>query len=114
MMNMKLNDSSNENFINELITEFNNYSQKNELDITLVKNVYGSITTPESYSETLDYLFSSRSIKYDLFLIDMVDSKRFGRYFADLKKYLPQSILEKYSSGIVKETNIINNVMVTL
>jgi len=104
----------NNEFIDELINEVNDYSQKNDLDINLVKNVYSSITTAESYSETLGYLFSTESTKYDLIFVDIVESKNIVKYFSDLSQYLPQSLLEKYSNGIVKETNYFNDKMVTL
>ena len=94
--------------------EFNIYSIKNNLDITLVENVYSSITTEEAYSETLDYLLSTKSIKYDLIINDIVYSKKFANYLTNLNEYIPQSLLDKYSYGILKDTNIVNNNMVTL
>ncbi|ORY85901.1 hypothetical protein LY90DRAFT_499013 [Neocallimastix californiae] len=107
-------DGSNNELINKIVEEFNIYSIKNNLDITLVENVYSSITTEEAYSETLDYLLSTKSIKYDLIINDIVYSKKFANYLTNLNEYIPQSLLDKYSYGILKDTNIVNNNMVTL
>ncbi|KAG4093785.1 hypothetical protein H8356DRAFT_1081047 [Neocallimastix lanati (nom. inval.)] len=104
----------NEDYIDYIVKEFNSYSVINDLNIKLVKNLYSSVTTAESYSETIEYLLNLKSSKYDMILFDMIDSKRLRKHFSNLKDYLLESTVEKFKDGLTNETYFINDNFVSM
>lgn len=84
------------------------------MNIKLVKNLYSSVTTAESYSETIEYLLNLKSSKYDMILFDMIDSKRLRKHFSNLKDYLLESTVEKFKDGLTNETYFINDNFVSM
>jgi len=72
------------------------------------------VTTPESYSETIEYLLNTKSTKFDIFIFDMIDSKKFGKYLTNLNEYLSETTTEKYKSGITNETYIVDNSFISI
>ncbi|ORX80432.1 periplasmic binding protein-like II [Anaeromyces robustus] len=51
---------------------------------------------------------------YDLFMLDIVYTRRFSKYVVDLNEYLPQSLIEKYSKGIASDISFYNGKLVGL
>jgi len=96
------------------VEDFNNYSQEKNLEIQLIDNIYSTVTTPESYSETIEFLLKSKSSKYDLIIHDMIDSKKLANYLTNLNEYISSPLFEMYSNGIVNDTYIINKNMIAL
>ncbi|KAL6613112.1 periplasmic binding protein-like II [Neocallimastix californiae] len=107
-------DGSNEKIIKSIVEDFNNYSQEKNLEIQLIDNIYSTVTTPESYSETIEFLLKSKSSKYDLIIHDMIDSKKLANYLTNLNEYISSPLFEMYSNGIVNDTYIINKNMIAL
>ena len=97
--------------------EFNKYSKENNLNITL--NLI--LLTPENstiffndYESTLESLFKKGSDKYDIIVFDVVYSQKFGPYFLDLKKYLPQNHIDLYNSNLLSFIGTYKNKIVGL
>jgi len=102
-------DKDNEEYINYGIEEISKFLENSNLNATLEKNTYTSATTIESYSETMEFLLNSKSSKFDMIIIDTVDSKRFSKYFENLSQSLPATLMNQYKNGIASELYSVKN-----
>eukprot|EP00833_Pecoramyces_ruminatium_P003387 jgi/Orpsp1_1/1177419/evm.model.c7180000061388.1 len=105
-------NNSNEKYIKNLIDEFNKYSVENGLEIDLESIFYKEITTPEQYSETIDYNLSMKSIKYDMIVIDMIDTHKFTKHFEILDPEIFH--INKYDNDLLKNICTFNGKSYTL
>jgi len=101
-------DENNADYIDFALDQINSYLEKNNFNITLEKNTYNSATTIESYTETMEYLLNTKSTKFDMIIIDTVDSKRFTNHLLNLNEALPSDVMDKYNNGIAKDLYYIN------
>eukprot|EP00833_Pecoramyces_ruminatium_P003044 jgi/Orpsp1_1/1177076/evm.model.c7180000060115.1 len=87
-----------------MIDDFNEYSNRNNLNITVTLNTYRITGDFDSFGLTLESLFLKRSNKYDIYYYDSVYTQKYGAYLLDLKKYLPKEHIEMYDSKLLSES----------
>jgi len=79
---------------------FNDYSQKNKLNVTLrIEFFSNKNTTNNRYAQSsaIDQLLLRRSTKYDLYIFDPTYLKKLSSHFIDLKDWLPSEYIDSYS-----------------
>ncbi|ORX59104.1 hypothetical protein BCR36DRAFT_276257, partial [Piromyces finnis] len=98
---------NNENLIiSPLIEDFSTYSKNSGLNITLSITF---ITLSQSndqnndYISMIDFLFSRKSNKYDLYFFDAVYSNRYSPFLENLDVWLPSQHLEIFNSGVASK-----------
>jgi len=57
----------------------------------------------------MEFLLNSKSQKFDMIIIDTVDSKRFSKFFVNLSQSLPTTLMNHYKNGIASELYSIKN-----
>jgi len=86
-----------------LTDEFNEYSEQNNLNITL-KHIlftsYNSTSLLKNYGESVDSLLNRQSNKYEIFMFDSIYSYRYKDNLIDFKYNIPK-VLDDYDSDIV-------------
>ncbi|ORX79299.1 periplasmic binding protein-like II [Anaeromyces robustus] len=84
-----------------IITEFNEYAEKNNLNITVKLNLFSNINSVlslEDYGSMLESLLEKKSEKYDILFYNNMFIPRIGKYLSDLNDFLPKEHLEMYDS----------------
>eukprot|EP00833_Pecoramyces_ruminatium_P011589 jgi/Orpsp1_1/1185621/evm.model.c7180000094654.1 len=91
-----------------MVKEFNKYSRKNNLDITLeltLFNIYNStITDTEDYVSTLQSLFNKKNEKYDIFNYNIVHIMNLDSYFLNIKEFLSDDEINIYNPKILSSS----------
>jgi len=93
-------------FYRPLINDFNEYAVKNNLDISVELEVLSTGTSTnviENYGTTVESLLMRKSTKYDIYYYYSAYSQRYGKHFADLRKYLPEEYIKPFNEKILKE-----------
>ncbi|ORX80974.1 periplasmic binding protein-like II [Anaeromyces robustus] len=93
-------------------TEFNKYSENNNLDITLKLTILSNLNTTYSFSSygiTTDTLLKKKSYKYDLIFFDSLYIKNYEPYLLDFKEYIPKKTIEKFDQNVLNQMCIHNN-----
>eukprot|EP00833_Pecoramyces_ruminatium_P008379 jgi/Orpsp1_1/1182411/evm.model.c7180000081171.1 len=95
-------------FYRKLVDNFNNnYTIENNLDIDVKMEVLSpgvSTSLVENYSATIYSLLSKHSQKYDVYYFYSAYAKKYGEYFADIRKYLPKEHLDLFDQEILENT----------
>ncbi len=107
------NNISNEIF-SQLVSEFNEYSEKNNLDITLSLIFNGNENSIVNYNDLLKDILLKRSPKFDLFFYDPKYSAKFAEHLKDLYEYLPRDVVNNFDSDILSNTCVYNNQLIGL
>jgi len=98
-----------------MINEFNEYSKKNGLNITVELTLFSKLN---STLEVLDYeahlntLFSRKSNKYDLIFFDHIYTTVFGPHLLNLKEIISQDHIDMYMEGIASQTCVYKDELV--
>ncbi|ORX86176.1 periplasmic binding protein-like II [Anaeromyces robustus] len=105
-------DVSDDGVVSTLVNDFNDYSIKNNLNITLDLTLFTSKnstvhTTGDTI--TIQSLLENKSRKYDLYIYTFPYAPQFSEHLLDLNNYISKDIINLYDSEIFRETNIINN-----
>jgi len=98
-----------------LIDDFNEYSKKNNLDITLELTIFSSSNSTvlkSGDSVTIQSLLANKSTKYDIYLYFYTDTPKISEHLLDLNEYISPEITDMYYSDIFNRTCIINNRLV--
>ncbi|KAG4100518.1 periplasmic binding protein-like II [Neocallimastix lanati (nom. inval.)] len=90
-----------------MANEFNKYSIKNQLNITIEVNYFSRLNSTgyvDDYATMLEILVKQKKPKYDLYFYDNVFSIKYGPYLEDLRKWIPSEHFEIYESGIAPKS----------
>ncbi|ORX79048.1 periplasmic binding protein-like II [Anaeromyces robustus] len=91
----------------EMLDDFNNYSKKNNLNITIDSNIYSnpdSIPSINDYESLIESALLRQSTNYDIIYYDNGFSSKYGEYLLDLKKYLPEEHIELFNPNLLSYT----------
>ena len=91
-------------FYSSLVNGFNEYSKKNNLDITLDITILTPENTTsgvEDYSTYIDDLLKRKSQKYDIYFYYGSNSYRYSSNFENLYNYLSKEELDNYFEEIL-------------
>jgi len=100
-----------------LINYFNDYSIKNNLNITLNLNLLtpkNSTVNRDEFFSLIDSFLQKKSNKYDIYFYDNIYTPKFEPYFLDLNKLLPKEHINLYKSIENYESYSYNNKLVGL
>jgi len=100
-----------------LVDKFNEYSEANNLDVTIKltlvsKNNFTS--SDEDYPSTVEALLKKKLFTYDLYFYDNAYSAKYGEYLINLYDYLSPEHIEMYHSDILSNSCIYNDKLVGL
>ncbi|ORX49624.1 periplasmic binding protein-like II [Piromyces finnis] len=104
--------TDDDQIITPLIKKFNEYSKNNNLNIKVKLNIItpsNSTVYISDYGTTIETLLSKKSDKYDIYFYDNVYTKRYGKYFVNFKKKIPQEHLNMYKSEFSSDLYISND-----
>jgi len=106
-----------DDFYNTFVNKFNKYSLENNLNITLILNLF----TPSNisantvdYGDMLETVLKRKNRKFDIYFFEYMYNNRYGPYLLDLKEYLPKKHIDLYSKGFVPKISTFNNKLVSL
>jgi len=101
--------------------KFNEYSKQNNLGIHLETLFYTNRNSSTDISNVSNYydriILKKKNVQYDMFLIDILYSKKYADNFEDLNPLLPDTIKELYINDINhigKTINLVDNRLVSL
>jgi len=100
-----------------LINNFNDYSIKNNLNITINLNLFtpkNSTVHSDEFFSVIDSFLKRRSNKYDIYFYDNIYTPKFEPNFLDLNKLLPKEHINLYKSVENYESYSYNNKLVGL
>jgi len=108
-------DLNNNGEFSMLVDDFNAYSRKNHLDITLEIMVFTSANSTvytDGGKITIDSLLHSKSPRYDIYFFYYINVHGFGEHLLDLSKYISPEIIKLYNTSMFQRTCVINNRLV--
>ncbi|ORX81333.1 periplasmic binding protein-like II, partial [Anaeromyces robustus] len=100
-----------------LVNEFNDYSKKNNIDITLKLTLF---TPSNSTIETIDFFslvdsyLLKKSTRYDIYFYENIYTTKFEPHFINLKEWMPKSHIDMYTHIEKSESFFYNNKLVAL
>ncbi|ORX81335.1 periplasmic binding protein-like II, partial [Anaeromyces robustus] len=100
-----------------LVNRFNNYSKKNNLNITVNLNL---LSPANSTAESLDFFTSidsylrKKSTKYDIYFYENIYTTKFEPHFINLKEWLPKEHIDMFTHVEKSESYFYNNKLVGL
>ncbi|ORX83231.1 periplasmic binding protein-like II [Anaeromyces robustus] len=99
-----------------MVNDFNEYSEKNNLNITVKINVHSTadLKNFESFAFSVESLLIKKSNKYDIYYYDNSYTQKYGPYLLDLKEYLPEEHIKMYNQEIVEKSCIYKDKLVGL
>jgi len=103
-------------FYKSLKNAFNEYSQKNNLDIELNLNILtpeNSTTGVLNYVSYIESLLVKKSPKYDIYFYYGSYSNVYSKHFVNLKQFFSDDYINKFSNNIITNS-IFNNSLVGL
>ncbi|ORX65318.1 periplasmic binding protein-like II [Anaeromyces robustus] len=99
------------------IQGFNEYSNKNNLNITLKLNLLTKKNSTISYNDfgsLIEVLLKKKTQKYDLYLYDNLYTPVYGQYLLDVKNLLPQEHINMFNPKLLNQTCYYNDELVGL
>ncbi|ORX79252.1 periplasmic binding protein-like II [Anaeromyces robustus] len=102
---------------NALTEAFNQYSQKNNLDIYLnliILSPDNSTSYINNYGSTIDSLLSKQSNKYDVYFYYDAYTKNYGPHFLNLEEHFPKEHFDMFDPGFIRSSCSYNNKIVGL
>jgi len=101
-----------------LVKEYNKYSEKNNLDISLEVELFTSAnsTVYLDFGSFLESIFKNKSVrnKYDLIFYFDTYTHTFGSHFINLEKYLPPEKIDVFERSIIDTSCLYDNKIVGL
>jgi len=105
-------------FYTVITKDFNDYAEKNNLDIKIDFNVLAPSNSTKSvndFKSVLDTMHHKHSTKYDIIFYKLSsDLKNFDRYFLDYNKWLPEEHIKMYDPEVLSTRCTVNNTLVGL
>jgi len=99
------------------VNDFNEYSQKNNLDIHLEFVAFtkeNSTVTVKGYEDYIQDQLINKSTENDLYFYDNIFTFKFGPHFLPLNNLIPDETFKYYESGIANEISKYNKKWVAL
>ncbi|OUM58657.1 hypothetical protein PIROE2DRAFT_16014 [Piromyces sp. E2] len=99
------------------LDKFNEYSEENNLNITIKLNLLTSKNDGyayDNYGTLIEALLKKNKNNYDIYFYESNCLSVYSSYFLDLKKYLSKELIELYDSKILSELCIYDNKLVGL
>jgi len=100
---------------NTYVNDFNEYSKKNNLNITLGLTLFTSANSTvytNSGQVTIQSLLASKSKKYDIYFFTFTHSPEYSDDLLDLTNYISPEIVNLYDSNLFRDTCIFDNKLV--
>ncbi|KAL6600107.1 periplasmic binding protein-like II [Neocallimastix sp. 'constans'] len=94
------------------ISEFNKYSNTNNLNITLNLEVFtkeNSTVVVSEYETVLESLLKRKTTQYDLFFYDNIFTFKYGPHLLPLKEWLPEDHFKIYEGAQILKTCYYND-----
>jgi len=105
-------------FYTTITNDFNDYAEKNNLDIKIHFTVLGPTNSTKSvndFKSVIDTMHHKHSTKYDLIFSKLSsDLKNFDHYFLDLNKWLPEEHIKMYDPEVLSTRCTVNNTLIGL
>jgi len=104
-------------FLSPLIHEFNKYSNKYDLDITVTLDLYKSNNSTKfvnNHSSIIESFLQEKDTTYDLIFYDNVYSQKLGTHLLNLKKYISKDLIDLYNSEIISQSCVWEDKLVGL
>ncbi|OUM68823.1 hypothetical protein PIROE2DRAFT_3341 [Piromyces sp. E2] len=99
--------NENNHIYSSLISEFNKYSDINNLGVKVKLNVFtlrNSTSIADNFETMIETLLIRKSTKYDLYFYDQIYSNKLGQFFIDLNKYLDVNHIKMFDQNIIEQT----------
>ncbi|ORY83467.1 hypothetical protein LY90DRAFT_499673, partial [Neocallimastix californiae] len=112
-----LSYTENDDYTQNLINDFNKYAMENNLDIYIEELLFSSSNITfdgNNYFSIIESSLKRNSKFYDLLMIDIIHTKRLGKYTADLSKYVSKELIDSYTSKSFSKIIYSNNKLVGL
>eukprot|EP00833_Pecoramyces_ruminatium_P000322 jgi/Orpsp1_1/1174354/evm.model.c7180000049786.1 len=99
-----------------MVKDFNEYSEKNNLNITLNVNIYTSLDMKsfEDFADNVESLLRKKTNKYDIYYFDNAYTIKYGPHLLDLKNYLPEEHIKMFNSEIIEKSCLYEDKLVGL
>ncbi|ORX83189.1 periplasmic binding protein-like II [Anaeromyces robustus] len=100
-----------------MVNDFNNYSSKNNLNITINLNMLtnqNSTFDLSDYGSMVETLLKKKSKKYDFIIYDIIYTPKFAPYFLNLYNNIEKEHLDVYDKNILTQSSVYNNRLVGL
>ncbi|OUM60635.1 hypothetical protein PIROE2DRAFT_13540, partial [Piromyces sp. E2] len=109
-------DNEHNEIYSSIINDFNEYSEENNLNITININVHtnADYTNFESFANSVESLLLKKTNKYDIYYYDNAYTVKYGPHLLDLKKHLPKEHIEMYNADVLEKTCVYENKLVGL
>jgi len=107
-------DDQPDTMYKQMINEFNEYAEKQNLNIFIQMRVTEKTETFEAYGTMVEQLLKKKNNNYDLYYFDNAQTQKYGKYLLDLRKYLPKDHIEVYDQDILEMTCEYNKALVGL
>jgi len=98
----------------KMIRDFNDYSEKNNLNIEAKIQITQQSDSYEAYGSQVEQLLKRRNNKYDFYYFDNAYTQKYGKYLLDLRKVLPKENIDVFDQKILQLTCEYENVLVGL
>jgi len=108
---------ANDNYLEGLVSDFNEYSNNNNLDIDVHKILISSAnstTSIDEYSNSIEALLNKGSDKYDLLMINSLYVNHLRDFIAELDKYVSKDIIDKYIKGVTSKIGFIDDKLLAI
>ena len=100
-----------------LINNFNEYSLKNNLNVTIDLNLFtpaNSTKKTDDFCSVIDQFLKRKSDKYDIYFYNNIYTTRFEPHFLDLNKLLPRNHTAMYVDAQTSESYSYNDKLIGL
>ncbi|ORX60234.1 periplasmic binding protein-like II [Anaeromyces robustus] len=107
----------NDNYLEELTNDFNNYAQEKELDIhvnRILISTYKDSTSLSNYNELVEYILQKNSTKYDVFMMSSFYTYKYQGLTSDLRNYISSDVIDNYMNKHVKNLGYFNDKLIGL
>jgi len=109
-------DENNQIFTDS-VKEFNEYSKKNNLDITLYLNLLtrsNSTGLSNDIGSSIENLLERKKNKYDLYFYENLFTPLYSPYLYNLKELLSEEHINLFNENILNQTCYYHNKLVAL
>ncbi|KAG4090271.1 periplasmic binding protein-like II [Neocallimastix lanati (nom. inval.)] len=103
---------SNDDIFYSIEKGFNDYSRKQNLNITLKINLFSNKNSTQQSDNTLsstEQLLNRKSQKYDLYAFNSVYLSDLSKHFMDLKELLPSELIDSFSKNNIYDICVYND-----
>ncbi len=96
----------------QYVDEFNEYSLKNKLNITLNLTLDLPTTEVDYFKSMVESLLLKRSTKYDMYIYDSSYTMKYGEYLLDLNNRIPDAHIKLFYPDVLSGSCMYKNKLV--